>query len=286
MSDALDPIIPADSTAQDSRIPDNPTPPPSDNPEAVPQPQPTIRRATVQLPERDLSPDEDAALRSLDDTVIRLSPESSVIWDTDAPLRRPQPEPVPRRPLSTWVLVAVVAVVSFVAGGITARLSSQMPLLVSTPKEPLESTASYVETSDAQDEPVPTEEDESYDRTPSNAPSYDTGYDTTDDVIDEEASGDATDAPEDTTLTWNFDDTGDRSLSYDYDRDRVTLDLDGNSVSVDLDSLLSAPEGPSETPYVPTDGTGYDTEEERDWFEWGSPRDTAERSPWDGGLHT
>ena len=88
--------------------------------------------------------DEEQAYRSLDDTVMRPMPESEVIWDAE-PIRRPVPSAEPRWPrIRTGALVAAVAVVSFVAGGLTARMSSQVPVLFAHKDEPIEATASSI----------------------------------------------------------------------------------------------------------------------------------------------
>lgn len=303
--------------ALDATTQDIPTEPARDE-QAAPEPS----RDEQAAPE--LTPDEAAALHSLDDTVIRAMPEPSVLWD-ERPMR--MTEPAPRRPISTWVLVAVVAVVSFVAGGVTARLTAQVPLLFAQHEQPHETTASYVVPD--QQEPESPAEEQPQDE-PVDAPSYDTGYDTDDgwqneDVPDESADDswqteDTTSEDEggqdDSTITWDIDGTGDRSLSYDYEDGRVTLDYDGNSFSLDLgggglgfggsddeDALVD--EQPSETDdgysyegqdtgydsgsgtdngYGFDSGTGYDTSEDRDREVWGTPRDYDTPRSWGWGL--
>ena len=98
-------------------------------------------------------------------------------------------------------LVAGVALVSFVAGGVTSRLSSQVPVLFGQETKTTESQASYTEKNPEQTLPdqapapeAPAQSDPNADQAPTdqqaptepsdqtpNPPSYDTGDDTTDD---------------------------------------------------------------------------------------------------------
>ena len=108
-------------------------------------------------------------------------------------------------------LVAGVALVSFVAGGVTSRLSSQVPVLFGQETKTNETQASYTEKNPDQDLPeqapapeapaqtqpelnadqTPTDQQaptEPNDQTP-NPPSYETGDDTTDDWNNEGSNG-------------------------------------------------------------------------------------------------
>lgn len=218
--------------------------------------------------------DEEQAYRSLDDTVMRPMPEPEAIWDAE-PIRRPVPSTEPRWPrIRTGVLVAAVAVVSFVAGGLTARMSSQVPVLFAPKDEPIEATASYEQPAPVEQleeqvqeqvesyEPVEQESeptaDEGYDTGYST--DYDTGYDTT----------------EDHGLQWNFAPESNGSLGYDNENNEVTLNYDGYSVTFTLDDLLGTNGSTSYETYSTQEqtqgydsGTGYDTEEQRDRDSWG-----------------
>lgn len=231
--------------------------------------------------------DEEQAYRSLDDTVMRPMPESEVIWDAE-PIRRPASGGEPHWPrIKTGVLVAVVAVVSFVAGGLTARMSSQVPVLFERPEKPIEATASYEQTAPSeQAAPVeqpeeqvesyePVEQVESYEPVeqesePAPDESYDTGYGTDYDT--------GHDTGEDHGLQWNFAPESNGSLGYDNDNNEVTLNYDGYSVTFTLDDLLgtddsSSSETDSTWEQAPgyDSGTSYDTEGQRDRDSWGWP---------------
>lgn len=214
--------------------------------------------------------DEEQAYRSLDDTVMRPMPESEVIWDAE-PIRRPVPSAEPRWPrIRTGALVAAVAVVSFVAGGLTARMSSQVPVLFAPKDEPIEATASYEQPAPVeQPEEQVQEQVESYEPVEQESEptadegygtDYDTGYDTT----------------EDHSLQWNFAPESNGSLGYDNENNEVTLNYDGYSVTFTLDDLLGTDDSTSYETYSTQEqthgydgGTGYDTEEQRDRDSWG-----------------
>ncbi len=228
--------------------------------------------------------DEEQAYRSLDDTVMRPMPEAETIWDAES-IRRPAPTAEPRWPrVKTGALVAAVAVVSFVAGGLTARMSSQVPVLFAQRDEPVEATASYEQAAPVEQPEQPAE---SYEPVEQDEPTadegtdtgystdYDTGYDTT----------------EDNSLQWNFAPESNGSVGYDTNDNEVTLNYDGYSVTFTLDDLLGTNDGSgSETGYTQEQvngygnggdtrydsGTGYDTEEQRDRDSWGwSGRDNS-----------
>ncbi len=228
--------------------------------------------------------DEDAAVRSLDDTVMRPLPYHSTICADE--IRRPQQEqrPTSKPRISTAVLVCVVAVVSFVAGGVVARLSSQVPVLFSQEAEKTHTQASYEQkvvepVTESQSEP-----EQDLEATPNeqthNPPSYDTGYDT----VEETPNQSDPTADDTNTWQWNLDDEGNESISYDPYNNQVTIDYDGYSLSVPISDLVGdgnngySPTAPNGTDdyYAPNrtygDGTGYDTEETRDRNVWGSPR--------------
>ena len=268
-----------------------------DQSEKTPKP-PASGRVPRSL-ERFLTPDESEAMHTLDDTVVRPLPDPVAIWERIETEQREQEPTIAPRKLSTWALVAVVAVVSFVAGGLTARLSSQVPVLFSQKEPVTEVVASYKEpATEEQEEP----EEPAVTTSSTPEPERNTGYDTTDDAYPQERQDDGSQDvswqdqddtdDQDTTLTWDIDNTGDRSLSYDYENDRVTLDYDGSSMTLDLDGLLNGTAPDDETSsideysYIPDGGTGYDSEEQRDWYEWGSPRDVTTRSPWSDEYHS
>lgn len=227
--------------------------------------------------------DEDEALQSLDDTTIRPLPEVSAFWEPiDAPVQvsAPTPDDAVRTRRRTVALVGAVAIVSFIAGGFTARMSAQMPVLFAKAPEPVETTAAFEQpapVTDTTQEPVGSDPEP----TP-NPPSYDIGYDTTehswgdeDDDKDKDFDSGA-DEQDETDLRWNFDDQGDRSVSYDNDDQRVTVDYDDYSFSFTLDDLLNTDNGSEERNYYEyaprqryDSGTGYDsTDAERDSYGW------------------
>lgn len=218
--------------------------------------------------------DEEQAVRSLDDTIMRPVPIRDTLWTETARVQTEATRPqAPSHRVPTGVLMCIVAVVSFVAGGVTARLSSQMPVLFAEQPAATETVAAYHPTAQEDEEeatqPETTEEQE----TPESVtapPSYDTGYDTTDDTTDSDS--------DDTVWQWNFNDTGDESLTYQPETNEVTIDYDGYSLTVpigelignrtELTDLYSQQDTTERTCRERTwdDGTGYDTEEDRDWY--------------------
>lgn len=267
-------------------------------------PKPTIRRRPTprhdnpKLISADQSRiDEADALRSLDDTIFRPLPDPVRIWDADSTPVEEQRPLVPKPHLSTAALVAGVAVISFVAGGVTARLSSQVPVLFQQDSpQPLESTAVYepaeepAEEAPAHEEPVEQEEPEV----------RDTGeiWNTYQSPRSQTTTDDTSGSQPERTYTWDLDSEGDRSVSYDYDGDRVTLDYDGYSVTVDLDQVMGWPTGTSQDDgsgssddgygtsdgYRYDSGTGYDTEETRDRYQWDSGPGWGGTYGWGGGY--
>lgn len=230
-------------------------------------------------PEDTRADDEAQAVRSLDDTTIRVLPNHESIW-TDEKNAPEEPKRHIWKHAPTFALVASVAVVSFVAGGIFARLSAQMPMLVADQPAAVESAASY--------SPVaPKAQEEVEETITHNPPSYDTGYDTTDDTPTTNSSPNGG-----TTHRYDFDDEGDESLVYDEDTGMVTVDYNGYTLTVPVEELLgedysldfwtltdsygqntqeygNQPYG-RDRDYRYDYGTGYDTEEERDRYGWGS----------------
>ena len=180
-----------------------------------------------------------------------------------------------RKPLIA--LVAAVAVISFVAGGAVARLSSQVPVLFGEKTETNETQASYSgktneqalpdqapapeEVSHVQTEPqtdtpqTPTEQQTPPEPTVTtpNPPSYDTGDDTTDDWS-------STDTQQDHEQTQNDgqqgyeespessgQDTSDNAWQWDLDQDgnnSISYDQEGNEVTFNYDGYqLTVPIG-------------------------------------------
>lgn len=233
--------------------------------------------------------DEEQAYRSLDDTVMRPMPEAEVIWDAE-PIRRPAPSTEPHWPrIRTGVLIAVAAVVSFVAGGLTARMSSQVPVLFARNDEPVEATASYEQAPSAEQveqpvqnyEPVQESEPLEQESEPTVDESYDTGYST-----DYDTDYDTT---EDHGLQWDFAPESNGSLGYDTDNNEVTLNYDGYSITFTLDDLLGTdestgyePDPTQEQTYGYDGGTGYGTEGQRDRDSWGWPGGGSGGYGWGG----
>lgn len=238
--------------------------------------------------------DEAQAVRSLDSTDMRDLPSNGPLW----PDKRREPSQTNRRfwkhaPL--FALVGAVAVVSFVAGGMFARLSSQTPVLVSGQEGPTETTASYTPVKPKYQDDVEETPEEEKEEAPSptvTPPSYDTGDDTTDDAPTSTSTPDNS-----TTHQFYFDSEGDEKLEYDEDTGLVTIDYNGYSLTVPIGELMgendsvdlwSTPSNPqgygprsqdrSRTYDYDYDyGTGYDTEEERDRYGWGSPDSSQNR---------
>ena len=235
------------------------------------------------------TPDQEAALESLDITSTRMMPVPEPLWEPLPPEAHEEPRTERRRGLPTLALMCVVAVVSFVAGGVTARMSAQMPLVFPQKDEPVENTASFVQEPEQEvQEAAPVAEEPEQEEPETQVYTYDngsdTGYDTTDDTP-------ATpDAPQ-TTHRWDFDSEGDRFLTYDDENGRVTVDYDDYTFSFDVDDLL-VDEGETDeqkqvqkndtswdyyfSPSEPTSnrtreygyGTGYDTDSDRDLYGW------------------
>lgn len=250
-----------------------------------------VADARNEAPANDSRADDEAqAVRSLDDTTInvlgdttiRTLPNHESIWAED---KRVTSETTRRswKRIPTFALVGAVAVVSFVAGGVFARMSAQMPTLVAGQPAPSENTASCDPVAPkTQEESEEQKEDSTH-----NPPSYDTGYDTTDDAPPSNSSPN-----DDTTHRYDFDEEGNESLEYDEDTGLVTIDYDGYSLTVPIDELLGDDHeldywslidsyGQNTQNYGDQThgrdrdhrydyGTGYDTEEERDRYGWGS----------------
>lgn len=225
----------------------------------------TIRRTPLDDNRQQARRDEEEALRSLDDTPTRTMPQPTPLWEADEPATAAPPTTTPRHRISTMALVCVVAVVSFVAGGMTVRLTAQMPLLFPQQPEQVEAPTTYVPAATDTDE----QEDPSEDIEPSPTPAPIDPLATPEhtEAAPETEPEDHADTSDDTlTYRWDLDSEGDRSLSYDTDSNRVTFDYDGYLFSLDLDELMAEPD--SRDPYLYDDSTGYDSYRERDTYGW------------------
>lgn len=246
------------------------------NPQTEPDtPDTTIQHTPLEDNQRQAQRDEEAALRSLDDTTLRTMtmPQPVPLWEPDEPAATKPAEPTSRRRVSTFALVCAVAVVSFVAGGVTARLSSQMPLLFPQKSEPqTEVAATYTPQAPKTNEHE--EEVEDPDPAPTTSPVGTPEYDET----DTDTHG-QTETPEAPTYRWDFDDEGDRSVSYDTEHNRVTFDYDGYLFSMDLDELMAEPDGDADIDQTTSEpetsnpnrydnDTGYDTNYWRNDYGW------------------
>ena len=237
--------------------------------------------------------DEDEALKALDDTSFRPLPELSAVWEplkpapADTMPTQGRPEPGRFAKLRLYALVAGVAVVSFVAGGLTARLSSQMPVLFADKPRATEVTASFqepAEPTDTQEEPVEetdAETDEKLTIEPivPSPPSIDTTVDAPEVTVDApEVTDDYSDEP---THRWDFDSEGDRSISYDSDRNNVTFDYDGYTFDFTLDDLLNDKSDVRGQDTWGQDDSSRDTEKERyNSWDTGDDATDVERDLW------
>jgi len=250
--------------------------------------------------------DEDQALNTLDDTTFRPLPELTGVWEPLEPTPEPaKPDTGKMSKLRLRALVAGVAVVSFVAGGITARMGSQMPVLFAERQHPIESIASLVEqAAPEQQEPLQVESpevpvaQEPEEPTDVNPPSYDTGDDTTDDAPwttqedspwhtredtswdtdDSQTDGDQTDENHhDETLWYEYTgDEGDRGFSLDTQDNSVTFDYDGHSIGFTFEDLISNKDDlyKNDQHYQYDGDTGDDvTNPERDVWGWRTQND-------------
>lgn len=228
--------------------------------------------------------DEEPTFHSLDDTVMRPIPARPAVWSDE--LRRPRQEERPKTSrIPIVALVCVVAVISFVAGGVVARLSSQMPVLLAQKTEPSNSQASYEQepreiVEETQSEPVEEPDATQQDEQSDSAPSSDMGYDTVSDTPDQTT----TDTNDDNSWRWDLDEEGNESITYDPYTNQVTIDYEGYSFSMPIGELIGDG-GDESTTYSPNstddsylqnrtydDSTGYNTQENRDWYEWNTPR--------------
>ena len=295
MANEFDPTTSNGAAEHEAATNTNPSTPEAETKRLTPEdPQAKTERVTPAVPKEvaaarsesspaDTRADDAAqAVRSLDDTTIRVLPHHEPIW-TESKRTVPEAASRPWKRAPLFALIGAVAAVSFVAGGVFARLSAQMPMLVSGQSAPTESAASYNPVAPkTQDEPEVPQGEPTH-----NPPSYDTGYDTTDDVPTSNSSPNG-----DTTHRFDFDDEGNESLMYDEDTGMVTVDYDGYSLTVPIDELLgddqsldywSLPNSYGQRTQEYGDqshgrdrdyrydyGTGYDTEEERDRYGWGS----------------
>lgn len=224
--------------------------------------------------------------------------------------------------LTTAALVCAVAAVSFVAGGLASRMSSQVPVLFGQ-GESAQSVASYkpyATQRDAEDETDPfatTNTDQQADpRTPDNSTTrkQDDADSSTKDKgsnrytipVDEDSSGSSNNKSprgngssknNDDSNKWYYNTNGDESISYDSDEDTYTIDYDGYTFTVPTDDFFDEemierwyrPNGDSYYDYYLYDygygdETGYDTEEDRDRRSWGGQSDKDTSDAWDYGY--
>ena len=241
------------------------------------------------------------------------------LWERIAAVTSPAERSKVKR-LATVALVCAVAVVSFVAGGLTSRLSSQMPILFGHGEE-TQSVASYTphmtqrDTEDADDPSATTTTDtqanprETDARTTTKDDGSTDKYTTTtdkDSTSDSKNTGDSKnkttrdknstkDDSDSYTDKWYFNTDGDESISYDSDKDTYTIDYDGYTLTVPTDEFFDdeiierwySPYGDSDMydyyydyGYGYGDETGYDTEEDRDRRSWGGQSDEGTSNGW------
>ena len=222
--------------------------------------------------------DEEEALKSLDDaSLTRTMPQPIPLWEPDDSADTTPATPATHSRMPTIALICIVGVASFVAGGMTARLSSQVPLLFPQKAEPqTEVSTAYApvtSTTDAQQEQGEAEvegERNVWEYAP------ETSYEYGEDVPDSEpVAKETSPAPDAPSYRWDFDSEGDRSISYDTDDNRVTFDYDGYLFSMDLDDLMAEPEEdtseaePEERdPYLYDKDTDSDHGYDRDAYGW------------------
>lgn len=203
-------------------------------------------------------------------------PYASPLWERVDPLRIPNERPKPSR-LRTAAVVCSVAVVSFLAGGLTSRMSSQVPMLFGQNNQPVESVASYTprttqdEADDAEKnaperdtaqtddtapkattngtEPTDTSKNNGKDKsdkstgttTDKTPTSKDKDSSTSDTKSDSSSTNKNTnrDTSNDSPYnTWYFNDNGDESISYNRDEGTVTIDYDGYRLTAPTQDLF------------------------------------------------
>ena len=203
---------------------------------------------------------------------------ASPLWERVDPLKIPSDRPKPSR-LRTAAVVCGVAVVSFLAGGLTSRMSSQVPMLFGQNNQPVESVASYTPrtTQDEADDAEKNAPERNTAQTDATAPkgtttdkdSTDTSKDNDKDKSDKSTgtttdktptskdkdSGDSSSKNDSSSTnkntnrdtssdspynTWYFNDNGDESISYNRDEDTVTIDYDGYSLTAPTEDLFGS----------------------------------------------
>ena len=248
---------------------------------------PLVAELTSSFEPLDATTDEVAALNSLDVTMRRPLPDFTSLWAEEECRRQvPAEQDQPRLRIPTGVLMAVVAAVSFFAGGMTARMSAQMPLLFAERPAATEVTASYqqapaVEQEQQTPEPEPeatdtwneTPADNGWNTTPApqtedsteeSYPQSDERSDTPDehDGWDDDDNTGSDDATSDTTYQWYFGPDG-NSISYDREHGQVTIDIDDSEISFNVEDPWSQPDSSQDDrgygyPRPYGDDTGYD----------------------------
>ena len=184
--------------------------------------------------------DEHEALKSLDDTSFRTLPDA--IWEPEpaAPPAEVAPRGLSPR-VKTGILVSAVAVVSFVAGGVTARLSSQAPLLFAQEPAAREVTASFDQRLEPA-HPVEEEAEPEVEAVPDDTPAYeDDSEDAGPDDLFELDHRQEQEVPEpqdkSTDWSWRYDDQDGNSVTYDPEHDQVNIDYYGYTLSVPVSDL-------------------------------------------------
>ena len=237
--------------------------------------QPTvIRRPAVPRPSaaQEQAQDEADALRSLDDTGIRMTPTQPYMWDSTGDRRSGKVHHFGRPKVATIALVGAVAFVSFVAGGVFSRLSSQVPLLFPKEAEQQELTLK----ADKTYTPIQRQEEETESNTNELTPTYEP--ETAPEQPEPETPEQTEQEPSnDTDLRWEFDEEGDRSVSYDYDTDQITIDYDGYELVFDLNYLWGDPHG-----QAPSD-EGNNGREPQWQNDFGNDLDANEYGPYNWG---
>jgi len=202
---------------------------------------------------------------------------ASPLWERVDPLKIPSDRPKPSR-LRTAAVVCGVAVVSFLAGGLTSRMSSQVPMLFGQNNQPVESVASYVpRTNQDEADAEKNAPERNTTQTDATAPkgtttdkdttdtSKDSGKDKSDkstgtttdktptskdkDSGDSSSKNDSSSTNKNTNRdtssdspynTWYFNDNGDESISYNRDEGTVTIDYDGYSLTAPTEDLFGS----------------------------------------------
>ncbi|MBP3894037.1 MAG: hypothetical protein J6D34_08360 [Atopobiaceae bacterium] len=214
--------------------------------------------------------------------------------------------PKPKR-LARIALVGAVAIVSFIAGGLASRMSSQMPVLFGQ-GDNAQSVASYTPHAtqrDAEDEADPstttTWNDDGSSRTTtkdedkSNRYTIPTDDDSADSSTNKSPRG--KDKTKDDTSGGSsnkryYNDYGDESISYNSDDDTYTIDYDGYTFTIPTDEMIDEElfehwldtDSYYDDYYYYDDETGYDTEEDRDRRSWRGQSGEDTSYDWEDGY--